>query len=178
MSRRSWSSSAHHRRHRQKPATGRQWQESLQTTSPRHACINFRCTGMCLTVQVILLAIFLAPCVDATGSKKSQAAAQIILGFFESRVSVSFGWAVGRRAKFITRTQNSLVHQESMTAMHMSSAVTNDEIYHTVCGSHFGSSVDLGLQQEGPVIVSRQNGRSGSPCMKFAVVGAPVGWYE
>ena len=101
---------------------------------------------MCLTVQVILLAIFLAPCVDATGSKKSQAAAQIILGFSESLVSVSFGWAVGRRAKCITRTQNSLVHQESMTAMHMSSAVTNDEIYHTVSGSHFGSSVDLGLQ--------------------------------
>jgi len=79
--------------------------------------------------------------------KKSQAAAQIILGFFESLVSVSFGWAVGRRAKCITRTQNSLVHQESMTAVHMSSAVTIDEIYHTVCGSYFGSSVDLGLQQ-------------------------------
>ena len=84
-------------------------------------------------------------------AKKSQAAAQIILGFFESLVSVSFGWAVGRRAKYITRTQNSLVHHESMTAMHMSSAVTNDEIYHTVCGSHFGSSVDLSLQQEGPM---------------------------
>jgi hypothetical protein len=126
MSRRSWSSSAHHRRHRQEPATGRQWQESLQTTSPRHACINFRCTGMCLTVQVILLAIFLAPGVDATSSKKSQAAAQIILGFFGSLVSVSLGWAVGRRAKCITRTQNSLVHQESMTAMHMSSGRTKE----------------------------------------------------
>jgi len=153
MSRRSWSSSAHHRRRRHKTAMAREWQGNLQTTLSRRACIKFRCTGMTLAVQIILLAFFLAPCVDATGSKKCQAAAQIILGFFESLVSVSVGWAVGRRAKCIvpTESQHSMDHQESVTAMHMSRAAANNEIYHTVCGSHFGSSVDVGLQQEGTV---------------------------